>query len=549
MAPTANSSLEIATMRHARSRSLHPPFVSADTAPRPSRQPRPGATVEDCSPGWSPRARPRAPLWLHLHFPELALEVLTRGSARQEAWVLGVGEGSRAQAWKVGTRAATLGIRAGMPLSAAHALGHITVLERDPRAEQQALLRLAHWALQFSPQVSVVADSGLDIEIGGSLRLFGGTDGLLRGLRRGLRELGYRVRHAIAPTPLAATALARVGSRARILDGHELARHLAPLPLEVLEIGTGEREALASAGVRTIGECRRLPRGGLARRCSPALLEQLDRLHGLRPDPRTPIALPRLFEALLDLPWEVHAAPALVTAAERLLHELEGHLRAGAAHTRCLHWRLVERNGRSQRFDLRLTEPTRDARALLVLMRERLARQRLTAPVRALELKVDDIVSVPQPPVLRDLFAAGWAESGESCAAFFDRLRARCGEGALQGVDERLDHRPEHAWAWRTPQPGANGHRSLALHVRERAAARPLWLARQPVPLATRDGRPQFDGPLTLHEERERIEGGWWEERAVARDYFVATTRRGSRLWIYRELDGERRWLLHGVFD
>jgi protein ImuB len=53
---------------------------------------------------------------------------------------------------------------------------------------------------------------------------------------------------------------------------------------------------------------------------------------------------------------------------------------------------------------------------------------------------------------------------------------------------------------------------------------------------------------LDLGQERERIDIGWWDDREVKRDYFVATTRRGERLWIYRELEGERGWFLHGLF-
>ena len=47
---------------------------------------------------------------------------------------------------------------------------------------------------------------------------------------------------------------------------------------------------------------------------------------------------------------------------------------------------------------------------------------------------------------------------------------------------------------------------------------------------------------------RERIESGWWDGNDVARDYFVARNARGLRLWIYRELRGEQRWFLHGIF-
>jgi protein ImuB len=51
-----------------------------------------------------------------------------------------------------------------------------------------------------------------------------------------------------------------------------------------------------------------------------------------------------------------------------------------------------------------------------------------------------------------------------------------------------------------------------------------------------------------LERDRERIESGWWDDDNVRRDYFIARSPQGARLWIYRELGSGRRWFLHGVF-
>jgi protein ImuB len=66
--------------------------------------------------------------------------------------------------------------------------------------------------------------------------------------------------------------------------------------------------------------------------------------------------------------------------------------------------------------------------------------------------------------------------------------------------------------------------------------------------LADRAGWPWWRGRLQLEGERERIESGWWDGGAIARDYFVATAPAGERLWIYREIGAGRRWYLHGFF-
>jgi protein ImuB len=120
-----------------------------------------------------------------------------------------------------------------------------------------------------------------------------------------------------------------------------------------------------------------------------------------------------------------------------------------------------------------------------------------------------------------------------------DRLRARLGAKAVRGLALAADHRPERAWRWCAPGEAGSGCGR---------ADRPLWLLPEPLALETRNRRPWWDGELALGQERERIETGWWDGFEVARDYFVAKTERGGRLWIYREIKGGRGWFLHGLF-
>lgn len=497
-------------------------------------------------------ARPRAQtgrLWLHLHLPQLALEVLTRGSDAARACVLVDGTSSRrARILLTNSRAAALGIRAGMPLAAAHAMAELTVIERQAHAERQALEQICQWAVQFTPVVSAVPPDGLVLEIRGSLRLFGGVPGLSQRLRQGLRELGYRADYAIAPTPLAAALLARSEPRTVLHELHQLSSGLAHLPLTALRLDAAAQAALAQLGVRQLGDCRRLPRAGLARRLSPALLDLFDRLFGQVADCRPVFELPRQFDAEIDLPWEVDNTRGLLCAAERLLHELQGYLVANSAMTRCLHWHLIDRQGAREDFQLGLMRPGRDCRQLLLLMRETLARKRLGMPVCRIGLHVDDLVfGASLPP--QDLFAHRPQEGDEAYAGFIDRLRARCGDEALRGL--RLDggHRPEYAFRWQRPAAVDERQRIAPTVARGSRAQRPLWLLERPLRLDTQDERPWFDGPLRLCPERERIQGGWWDGGQVDRDYFRATTSRGGRLWVYRELRGPGQWYLHGFFD
>ena len=78
---------------------------------------------------------------------------------------------------------------------------------------------------------------------------------------------------------------------------------------------------------------------------------------------------------------------------------------------------------------------------------------------------------------------------------------------------------------------------------------RPLWLLREPIKLQSIRGRPFYEGSLSFTTERERIVSGWWDSQEVARDYFMAATTEGVRLWLYKELTGSAEWYLQGYFD
>jgi len=69
--------------------------------------------------------------------------------------------------------------------------------------------------------------------------------------------------------------------------------------------------------------------------------------------------------------------------------------------------------------------------------------------------------------------------------------------------------------------------------------SRPVWLLAEPQPL---------EDALEIEDGPERIESGWWDGHDVRRDYYVARTPAGVRLWIFRERRAPGRWFLHGVF-
>ncbi|HSD62105.1 MAG TPA: DNA polymerase Y family protein, partial [Burkholderiales bacterium] len=179
----------------------------------------------------------------------------------------------------------------------------------------------------------------------------------------------------------------------------------------------------------------------------------------------------------------------------------------------------------------------RDPERILALLRERLATVQLPGRVEGMVLAAEETAGL----ATRSLSFFPDAEgAGESRAALVERLRARLGEEAVQGLVPFPDARPELAWA--CAQPGTRGAAATS-------HPRPAWLLAVPRALAARGGRPWLDGPIELLAGPERIESGWWDGRDVARDYFLARDGHGARLWVFRERRERGGWYLHGVFS
>src|SRR5436190_9318637 len=204
-------------------------------------------------------------LWLALRFALLPLEVYTRAvqpAAGRASRPLAVASstGTQGEIVACNEAAQSRGVRAGMPLAAASALASgLVIVPRDTAAESAALERIAAWAIQFTPAVSIVEPTEVLLEIAGSLTLFGGLRNLWNALAEGLHGLGYAASMACAPTPLAAQWFARARLPMRLQHRDALAASLADLPLEVMHVPDAF-ELLHDIGARTLGDCLALPR-------------------------------------------------------------------------------------------------------------------------------------------------------------------------------------------------------------------------------------------------------------------------------------------------
>lgn len=480
-------------------------------------------------------------LWIAAKLPKLSLEVLFRGEAEQIPAAVSEQKGARRWVHQCNHTATDRGIKPRMPAGAAYALAaDLRLQQRDPTCEQQALRRVAGWSYRYSHQVSVISEDAVVLEAGGSQRLLGDAGYQAEQLESELKQMGHQALTAVAPTPSAALLLSHLGQGHNVDNCEQLTRLLGPLPLHRTTLPASVVKGLKGAGFRSLGELLKLPRASVAKRYGGETLRWMDRLLGREADPLPGFTPPESFDSRLVLPEEVEQVNGLLFGIRRLLRELEAFLTARDLGAQRLELQLGHVRGDPTLLPLTLVSPGRQTDYLLRLLRERLDRLSLPAPVEELHLRCDELVQFQA--LSNDLFTAG-ASGARSWGELVEKLRARLGADAVCSLRAVAEHRPEYAWDYAEPgEKPQRIHTPASVNHPLSAGTRPLWLLPNPrLVMNAAEGFQFLAGP-------ERIQSGWWDNQRVARDYFVVRTGQGQRLWIYRELTGTRQWYVHGIF-
>lgn len=447
--------------------------------------------------------------------------------------------------------AARAGVKLGMRSGGVAAVAPDTaILERAPEKEELALDAISTALMQYTPEVTYQSDFSVLLDVSASLTLFKGPHALCLRVAHSIENLGFTAQLGAAPTAEGAWLFARSvrvkGSmlRRRVLTVTTMQRRLDILPCGLVPAATPFHDWLNDIGAKRIAALRRLPRAGLLRRTSKEPLAILDRAYGEAPEMFEWIRPPLQFNARVETFDRVEHADALLHGATRLILQLVGWLTSLQQAVRVFALHLEHERGHAAvpptELEIMLAEPAWHEGHLIRLLKERLSKVELSAPVIALRLEAVKIE--PMLPPNASLFP----EPGGSPQDFhrlLELLTARLGaENVLTPADVD-DYRPEVCNAWMP----ATAKRPKT-QVEEILSGRPFWLLPKPIPLLMRDERPFYGSPLKIVSGPERLEAGWWNDQTAARDYYVAQGTDASCYWIYLERVKDARWYLHGLY-
>jgi protein ImuB len=490
-------------------------------------------------------------LWIGLHLFQLPLEVFEPSWSNTGTAVVLENE----KVLAMSSAAYIAGVKRGMRRgSAVMLLPEARIHERSVTNEEAALHTVAIAMLKYTPSVTLGEESTILVEIGASLRLFGGVRALCKLVRADLVGLGFSGYVSCAPTARGAWLLARFRGR-RVLKSQTMLRHLDCLPAMTVPAARPFASWFEGIGCDTISDLRRLPRPGLKRRCGRHLLDTIDSALGEVPEFFEWIEPPTTFEAKIELFDRVENVELLMAGAQRLMLQLTGWLRSKQLAAERVTLRLEHERGREARpataVEITFAEPTWQGEHITRLMKERLGKVELVAPVIGLALEVAQLQ--PMVPPSDSLFTEPGGTQ-EDQVRMLELLVARLGaDNVLQPLPV-ADYRPEVANAWVSVQKKVREAAvTLQLPPNLNTSVRPTWLLAKPIALLIRDHRPFYGSPLRMVARPERIEAAWWSN-AASRDYFIAEGEDRALYYVYRERissdgeGGELKWFLHGLF-
>jgi protein ImuB len=495
------------------------------------------------------------------------------------------------------------GVRAGQTVAEARSrVAGLAVRGLTGRALGQALGRVAEIALSFGPTVAIETGDPSDpldtvwVDLTSTSHLFGGEEAALFELASRVRELGHRVRAAIADGPRLARAASLFATSSEIVvppnGGQAMMRDL---PIEALPISRERAVWLHRLGLWTVGDLAALPARALAGRL-------VDR--GATADPwRESLELAEGRDDAPLVAYEPPSAPSESVAWDEPMHTIEPLLFALRGLVGRLSARLEGRGEASQSIELwapydrsiaklRNVPPSEQGEAGLYfrielpsplfkksdffrVLKSKLEQTTLAAPVTRLSITARMLTRAPRlqlwmgtettiqhdPGAMAVLLAELSAEIGPDNVGVLaiDPVHRPEGRTHLVAIDD-LSPREQRGTARGSTRTRAEG-RARGAPAEESAASDvefPTRLLPKPIPLEwTPGGRPAvaIDNQLytwsgSRHSMRfDRVD--WWTASPLSRDYarvWLSSGKKHIEAWVYTDRHTGRSYL-HGYYD
>ncbi|WP_146450005.1 Y-family DNA polymerase [Vibrio kanaloae] len=489
-------------------------------------------------------------LWLYLHFPSLQLDTLFNSNE------LGLNGASHAQpiiivdekdhrVLQANQAALQSGITLGMGLGSAAALCHnLHVHPYSIELEKNKLKEIAQWAYLVTSDMALLPPNGLLIKASNMLSFYNGLDNYWLELKSHLELLNIQFSFATGYSPLSAILLGKQSINQVTNNVEQMKAWTNQQTLSSSELPTKQVERLNRVGINLVEDLLKLPLQEVARRFDIDLVNYVGRLNGQFKHLIDFYHPPESFQQYLELLFDIENILYIEKPLLKLLNQLECFLklRDRVAFELTLTLHLRDKDDHPVSFYSAQGDYLAEKWANLTHLT--LESLKLTAPVQGLTLS---LIRHGEPQMAyHDLFDGN---TGTLAALdLLSLLQAKLGQACIQTPKMQQDPRPEKnnqyslptlshvAKKALTPQK-ANQQTTTAISINQQRL-RPSILLPEPEVLTE---------SVTLSQGPERIVSGWWDGEKIIRDYFIAYSKNGRWLWVFRTPD--KQWFLHGLFS
>lgn len=473
------------------------------------------------------------PLWLYLHFPQLQLDTLFRDPNTADISPIIILDKTRNAIMQLNQKALDAGLELGMGLAtAAMLVPHVQVFPYQVSLEETKLAEIAELLYSVTSDIALFKPNGLLLRIHNMLQLYGDLGAYWQALSSQLRQTQASFCYGTGHTPLAARLYARGGLNQVSDQRHTLKIQLNRYPLTQTDISEQVVRQLHRVGVYRVEQLLAIPRAELAKRFDIDLINYLGKLTGEFQHVIEFIVPEERFSRYQELLFDISNIATLLLPLQGILQQLEQFARSRNQLAVSLQVILYQRDAAPLAVTVGAAQGEYQASRWLKLVELKFENISLDAPVYAVELAT--VAMTDMEGICEDLFSHQTASI--ATARLLSLLAARLGERALQQPVLLDDHRPEATFQYRSVT-SESLQESLVSNA-QLPKFRPSFLLAQPQILLEK---------VKIIQGPERIATGWWDNKYIERDYFIARTGDGRYYWIYRTRD--KQWYVHGVFS
>lgn len=497
-------------------------------------------------------------IWLALHFQALPLEAL----AIHDKEMATVVENKRVI--YASHSALECGVRLNMRQGTAQALTGELCYERDVQAEKRVIDNLMDMLYQFTPyiehyQVHNTTDTGIILELSGSISLFGGLPPIVERIKILLRDLALSASIGLAHTKLGAWLLTYdpdlINLTLEKQNAQFFIQQLAQLPIHVLREYPDTANALKKIGFKYLKDIlQQVEQQGLAclrDRFGHHFSQYMADIFGIDSQTKqtalfdTPVQIYHPKEYFIEdiqFDYPVSNHNQLEQPMLFLLERLSDYLQKKQHQCQEIAWRLSDIYRNQQEIIVRFDQHHSQLKVLYELSRIKLDSVALDFEVDTLELSCQK--TQPQKGNSQSLeFRQGKASLTHEFEITLAKLKARIGGENIRQIRQMDSHVPEQS-SILVEYSQIKNSIPVNLHI---AGDKPDWLFGSPYKISHRHQALYWQGDIELLQGPERIQGQWWDT-PIARDYFIAKRSDNVRLWIFKDLHSQN-WFVHGFFS